>query len=71
MPAVWLLLYGTGLLAGGVFSVPVVRLTGAIFMLLGFAAVLMPPEYGNLWLGAGFGVLQIVGGVYIARKHGG
>lgn len=71
MPGVWLLLYGTGVLVGGVFSVPVVRLTGVLFMLLGFAAVLMPPEYGNLWLGAGFGVLQLVGGIYIARNHGG
>lgn len=71
MPAVWLLLYGAGVLAGGVFSVPVVRLTGALFMALGFAAVVMPPAYGNLWLGAGFGVLQFVGGIFIARRHGG
>jgi hypothetical protein len=52
------LLYGTGVLVGGVFTVPVVRLTGALFMVFGFAAVLMPPQFGNLWLGAGFGVLQ-------------
>lgn len=71
MPAVWLLLYGTGVLIGGVFSVPVVRLTGALFMLLGFAAVLLPTEYGNVCLGAGFGVLQTIGGIWIARKHGG
>lgn len=71
MPAVWLLLYGTGVLVGGVFSVPVVRLTGALFMLFGIVAVLMPPEYGNVWLGAGFGVLQIGGGIFIARRHGG
>jgi hypothetical protein len=71
MPAVWLLLYGTGVLVGGVFTVPVVRLTGALFMVFGFAAVLMPPQFGNLWLGAGFGVLQLGGGVFIARRHGG
>ena len=71
MPAVWLLLYGTGVLVGGVFTVPVVRLTGALFMLFGIAAVLMPPEYGNVWLGVGFGVLQIGGGIFIARRHGG
>jgi hypothetical protein len=31
----------------------------------------MPPEYGNLWLGAGFGALQIGVGLFIARRHGG
>jgi hypothetical protein len=71
MPGVWLLLYGAGVLAGGVFSVPVVRLTGALFMVFGFAAVVMPPAFGDFWLGAGFGVLQFVGGLFIARRHGG
>jgi len=71
MPAVWLLLYGAGVLSGGVFSVPVVRLTGGLFMVFGFAAALTPPAFGNLWLGAGFGVLQFCGGIFIARRHGG
>jgi len=71
MPAVWLLLYGTGVLVGGMFSVGIVRLGGALFMLRGFVAIATPPQFGNLWLGIGFGALQIVGGLYIARKHGG
>jgi hypothetical protein len=71
MPAVWLLLYGTGLLAGGVFSVAAVRLLGAAFMALGVAALATPPEWGNLWLGMGFGGLQLGFGLYIARQHGG
>ena len=70
MPGVWLLLYGTGVLVGGVFAVRIVRLTGVLFMLCGFAAVLTP-QFGNIWLGAGFGVLQLVGGIFIARRHGG
>ena len=44
---------------------------GALFMLLGFAAALTPPAYGNAWLGVGFGALQLTGGIYIARHHGG
>ena len=71
MPAVWLLLYGAGVLAGGAFSVPAVRVVGALFMLLGFAAALTPPAFGNAWLGLGFGALQLTGGIYIARHHGG
>lgn len=71
MPAVWLLLYGTGVLAGGVFTIPLVRLTGAVFMGLGFVAAVAPPTFGNVLLGAGFGLVQIVVGIVIARKHGG
>ena len=71
MPPVWLLLYGTGVLAGGVFSVAAVRLLGVAFMALGVAALATPPAWGNVWLGIGFGGLQLAFGLYIARKHGG
>lgn len=71
MPAVWLLLYGTGVLAGGVFSVAAVRLLGVAFMVLGIAALATPPAWGNVWLGIGFGGLQLAFGLYIARRHGG
>ena len=71
MAPAWLLLYGAGLLTGGIFSVPVVRLIGALFMGLGVLAILTPPDWGNAWLALGFGGLQIGFGVYIARNHGG
>ena len=71
MPAVWLLLYGTGVLAGGTFSVAAVQLLGVAFMALGITALATPPAWGNVWLGIGFGGLQIAFGLYIARKHGG
>jgi hypothetical protein len=71
VPPVWLLLYGTGVLAGGVFSVAPVRLLGLAFMALGVAALVTPPAWGNIWLGMGFGVLQLAFGLYIARRHGG
>jgi len=70
IPAVWLLLYGTGVLAGGVFSVVAVRLLGVAFMALGIAALVTPPAWGNVWLGMGFGGLQLVFGLYIASRHG-
>lgn len=71
MPPVWLLLYGTGALAGGVFTVAAVRLLGLAFMALGVASLVTPPAWGNVWLGIGFGGLQIAFGLYIARRHGG
>jgi hypothetical protein len=71
MPPVWLLLYGTGALAGGVFTVAAVRLLGLAFMALGVAALVTPPAWGNVWLGMGFGGLQLLFGLYIARRHGG
>lgn len=67
----WLLLYGAGVLTGGIFSVGAVRLMGAAFMVLGVLAMLTPPDWGNVWLAAGFGALQIGFGIYIARHHGG
>jgi hypothetical protein len=70
IPAVWLLLYGTGVLAAGAFSVAAVRMVGTAFMALGIAA-LVTPAWGNFWLGLGFGGLQLAFGLYIARKHGG
>jgi hypothetical protein len=71
VPAVWLLLYGAGVLAGSSSSVPVLAWLGALFMVLGGVSVFTPPTWRDLWLAAGFGVLQIGFGAYIARNHGG
>jgi hypothetical protein len=71
MPPAWLLLYGAGVVAAGMFSMPVVRAIGVCFMATGIAAVLTPPAWANVWLAIGFGGLHIAFGAYIARNLGG
>lgn len=71
LPGLWLLLYGAGLLAGGLVTWPVVPAIGAGFMSLGVVALFGPSAWHGLALGAGFGGLHIVFGVVVARKYGG
>jgi len=71
LPPAWLLAYGAGVLAGATASVPVLTWLGAGIMLLGVGATVTAGQWGDIWLGAGFGGLHIVFGIIIARKHGG
>ncbi|MFL5485959.1 MAG: hypothetical protein ACJ793_09995 [Gemmatimonadaceae bacterium] len=71
IPGVWLLLYGTGVVAGGAFSVRIVPVMGICFMLAGTIALFTPPTWNDWIMAAAFGGLHIAFGIPIARRHGG
>jgi hypothetical protein len=58
-------------ITGGAASVRIVPVMGLGFMAIGLVAALAPAAWGTACLALGFGVLHIVFGLVIARRHGG
>ena len=71
LPALWLLMYGVAVTAGGALSVRVVPFMGVALLGIGAVAFFVPLQAANLLLGLGFGAVQIAGGVVIMRRYGG
>ncbi|GAC1665847.1 MAG: hypothetical protein NVS9B4_21520 [Candidatus Acidiferrum sp.] len=71
LPGVWLLLYGAAIVTGGGFSVRAVPILGMCLMAVGAVALFAPAAWGDAFMAAGFGVVQIIFGFWIARHYGG
>jgi len=71
LPGIWLMLYGAGVIAAGMFSIRLIPMLGSLFMLVGAIALIGPAAWGSLFMGIGFGGLHIAFGAYIAQKYGG
>jgi hypothetical protein len=71
IPGMWMLLYGTAVVAGGAFSVKIVPVMGICFMLVGIVAVFSPVTWNDWLMASAFGGLHIAFGIPIARRHGG
>jgi hypothetical protein len=64
----WLLLYGCALLTASAATTKIIAVLGALFVLFGLAALLLPDALQLFMLGAGFGALHIVFGFLIGRR---
>jgi hypothetical protein len=71
IPGLWLLLYGVAVMQAGAFSVRTIPVMGAVFVVAGAVALPMRWWWANVVLAAGFGLIHILFGAFIARRHGG
>lgn len=71
LPVMWMLLYGSAILSAGSLSVPVVPITGAVFMFFGIVAALCPLTWAPSFLTISFCGLHWISGTFITLRHGG
>jgi len=68
VPPVWMMCYGAGLYAAGLFSVRLPRLLGIAFILMGAVGLLFYSAYGLLLVALSFGLMHIAFGIVVLGK---
>ena len=68
---IWLLTYGIGIAACGVFSITLVLIAGFAFMGLGAVALFAPDAWAAALLALGFGGIHLALGALVMRDYGG
>jgi len=71
LPGIWMMLYGTAVVAAGTYSVRPVPVMGLAFVVTGAVSLFAPDSWDTALMIAGFGGLHVVFGTLIARRHGG
>ena len=65
---IWMMCYGTGVYAAGLFSVRLPRLLGLGFIVMGAAGLLFFARYGLILVALSFGLLHIIFGMAIIGR---
>jgi hypothetical protein len=71
LPALWMLLYGCGVLAAGTYAVTPIMHMGFCLLAAGTLMTALPRGWENFGLGLGFGGLHTLFGWQVYRHHGG
>jgi hypothetical protein len=65
---IWMMCYGTGIYAAGLFSIRLPRILGLAFIILGAFSILYFTEYGLVFVALSFGVLHILFGIIVINR---
>ena len=65
---VWMMCYGTGVYAAGLFSVRLPRVLGATFVLMGALGLVFFAQYGVVLAALSFGLLHVVFGILVLAR---
>jgi len=65
---IWMMCYGTGVYAAGLFSLRLPRILGIAFILAGAAGMFWLADYGLLLVAISFGCFHVVFGLLVVRR---
>lgn len=70
LPAIWMLLYGTGVWMTGILSIRAPGILGMVFLIAGAITLFFASSIGLLMVALTFGLGHLIYGVYLYRRFG-